>query len=174
MQVIITTVIVIASIIAMLLVLALFIPKNYSVSVAIIINQPFEKVYQYLSILKNQEQYSEWFKADPNLQTEILGTDGTIGAIQRWNSNIVGTGEQEILYLSKAQMEIELRLRKPMEGTCRLVNKLIERGNSATQYSCTFFAYAKYPRNLPSYLIGRRFIKKTQLKTLNNIKHILE
>lgn len=71
-------------------------------SVSETINKPKQQVYDYVKTLRNQTQYSEWVKADPNLNPEIIGTDGTVGAIQRWdskNDNIgedVGQGEQEI------------------------------------------------------------------------------
>jgi hypothetical protein len=73
-------------ILAIPLIIALFIPKNVTVSVTETINQPKQVVYDYVRILANQKEYSIWVMADPNLQPEIIGTDGTIGVIQKWNS----------------------------------------------------------------------------------------
>jgi hypothetical protein len=71
-------------------------------------------------------------------------------------------------------IDVELGLLEPMAGVCQLKNEFTERGPSETSYTCIFSAYAKFPRNLPSYLIGRHFIKKTQQKAMRNIKFILE
>ncbi len=61
----------IAVLIVLLLIVALFVPIKYTVSVSETINQPKQLVYDYVRTLKNQEQYSEWVKADPNLHPEI-------------------------------------------------------------------------------------------------------
>lgn len=171
---------VVVTVVAILLVAALFVPKHYSVTVSETINKPKELVYHYVSLFDNQMQYSEWLRADPDLKPVVMGEDGTIGAILRWESNNrdknknVGTGEQEIKKMDSSTIEIELRFIKPLEATCKLVNNFIESAPGITLYTCTFYAYAKFPINLPNYVIGRRIIKKTQQKILNNIKTIVE
>lgn len=170
----------IGGIVLLLLILALFIPKQYSVSVSERINRPKATVYRYVSLFQYQTQYSEWLKADPDLKPEVVGTDGTVGSILKWESHNknkdknVGKGEQEIKNMRDDEIEIELRLIKPMAATCKLMHSFEEPGDNQTEYSCTFYAYAKFPVNLPSYLFGRAFIKKTQQKTLRNIKEIVE
>jgi hypothetical protein len=102
MNILVTILIVIAAVVVLLLIAALLTPKRYTVTVSETINQPQEKIFDYIRILKNQEQYSEWLKADPNLNPVITGTDGTTGAIQKWKSEDknVGEGEQEINVMS--------------------------------------------------------------------------
>lgn len=171
---------IIGGIIALLLIAALFIPKQYSVSVSEIINRPKREVYRYVSLFQNQTQYSEWLKPDPELKPEFVGIDGTVGSVMKWEShhpnknNNIGKGEQEIISMDADNIEVELRLIKPMAGTCKIVHHLAESGGEKTVYTCSFYAYAKFPLNFPSYLLGRSFIKKTQGKTLRNIKEILE
>lgn len=169
-----------SSTVFLLLVLAFFIPKQYSVEVSILINESVLNVHNYVSKLRNQVKYSEWLMADPNLQFEMVGTDGKVGAVLRWESHNedknknVGVGEQEIIELSLNKMEIELRLTKPKSGVCKLTNRFVESGINQTLYTCTFYGYAKYPINLPSYLLGRRFIRRVQERSLENLKTILE
>jgi hypothetical protein len=45
-----------------------------------------------MRIFKNQEQFSEWIKADPNLHPTITGRDGAVGAKQSWNSPVKDVG----------------------------------------------------------------------------------
>lgn len=167
---------VIAGIVVALLLLALFIPRHYSVTVSTLIDKPKSLVFDYVRRLENQLQYSEWYKVDTSLHSQLSGTDGSVGAVLKWNSNHkdLGMGEQEIKQIDEDNIDIELRFIKPIAGTCKLKNHLIATSVSQTLYACTFSAYAKYPINLPSYLLGRRFIRKAQLKTLNNVKVILE
>lgn len=171
---------IIIAIVLVLLLIALLLPKHYSVTVSEVINQPKSRVYEYVRLFQNQPQYSEWLKADPDLKFEILGEDGTQGAMIKWKSDHpdknknVGKGEQEIKLLDTNKIEVELRLIEPMPATCKIVNSFLDKAQNATEYTCTFYAYAKFPVNLPSYLFGRSFIRKTQQKTLRNIKTILE
>ncbi len=172
--------VILAGTVLLLLLMALVLPKHYSVKVSETINKPKNKVYDYVSSFQNQIYYSEWLKADPDLQPTVVGADGTVGAILKWESfnedknKNVGKGEQEIKKMDANNIEVELRLIKPMEGTCKIINNFAEIGINQTDYTCTFYAYAKFPINLPSFLIGRHFIKKNQQQTLNNIKKIIE
>lgn len=159
-----------------LLVLALLIPRRYSVTVSTVIGKPRDLVFDYVSILRHQLDYSEWYKAGGKFNTVFTGTDGTVGAVMRWDSDNkdLGKGEQEIKMMDDECIDIELRFIKPITGTCKLRNHIVAINDSATRYTCTFHAYAKFPINLPAVLFGKRFIRKAQQRTLNNVKAILE
>ncbi|NCU06331.1 MAG: polyketide cyclase, partial [Chitinophagaceae bacterium] len=122
---------IVAAIVLFLFVLALILPKQYSVTVSETINKPKKTVYDYVRLFNNQTQYSEWLKADPDLQPTIIGTDGKVGAVLKWEScnedknKNVGMGEQEIKRMDEDNIEIELRLIKPMPATCKLVNHFV-------------------------------------------------
>lgn len=163
-----------------LIILAWILPKRYSVKVSETILRPKDRVYEYVRLLGNQLQYSEWLKPDESLQPEIIGDDGTVGARMKWKSSNpdkkknVGKGEQTILQIDENNIVAELHLLEPMEGLCTLSHHIEALTPESTQYECLFSAYARFPLNLPSYLIGRYFIRKNQQKTLANIKRILE
>lgn len=180
MSTLLTILSIVAGIVLLLLLVAAILPKHYSVTVSETINRPKNTVYNYVSVFLYQIQYSEWLKADPDLEPTVEGTDGAVGAVMKWESHNkdknknVGTGEQEIKQMDENNIEVELRLIKPMPATCKLVHSFAETGISQTKYTCTFSTYARFPINLPAYLFGRSFIRKTQQKTLGNIKTILE
>ena len=168
--------IVLGILIAIPLIAALFVPNQYTVSVSETINQPSQVVYDYVRILKNQEQYSEWLKTDPNLNPVITGIDGTAGAKQSWNSQNedVGSGDQTITSLTPERMDILLQFYKPFEGTSKAANIFKSAGENQTILTSEFYSDSKYPFNLMSYFFGRPMIEKTQAKNLKNIKEILE
>lgn len=180
METILSILIVLGCLIALLLLIALFIPKHYTVTVEETIKRPKEAVYAYVSLLGEQLAYSEWLMHDATLQSRLEGVDGTVGATLKWESRnpdknkSAGKGELEIKAMDPDSIAVELRLLEPMAGVCQLKNEFTERGPSETSYTCIFSAHAKFPLNLPSYLIGRHFIRKTQQKTMRNIKSILE
>ena len=44
------------------------------------VNKPKQQVFDYVKLIKNQEQYSVWVMKDPNIKIVYTGTDGTVGA----------------------------------------------------------------------------------------------
>jgi hypothetical protein len=163
-------------IIALPFIVALFIPKSYTVSVSETINKPQQAVYNYVRMLDNQKNYSIWVMQDPSLNPEIIGTDGTVGAIQKWNSKLddVGEGEQEITSLSPERMDVDLRFKRPFKGTAKAANIFTAISENQTLVTSEFYSNDRYPFNLPSYLFGRKMMRESQVKNLENLKHILE
>jgi hypothetical protein len=162
--------------IALPFVIAIFIPRSYTVSVSEKINRPGKEVFDYVRILANQEEYSEWVLADPDLHPEITGTDGTVGAIQRWNSKLesVGEGEQQITAMTPERIEVEIRFKRPFAGVARAANIFRQLAENETEVISEFHGNSPYPMNLLSYTFGRKMIGEMELKSLQNIKRILE
>ena len=86
------------TLVLILLMVALVVKNEYAVEREISIKQPKEKIFNYLKLLKNQDNFSKWALMDPNMEKEYRGTDGTVGFVSAWDSNEknVGKGEQEI------------------------------------------------------------------------------
>ena len=56
---------------------------------------------------------------DPNLKKNFAGTDGTVGFVYSWESEIknVGQGEQEIIVITDGEkIDYQIRFIKPFEG----------------------------------------------------------
>ncbi|WP_207533419.1 SRPBCC family protein [Desertivirga arenae] len=107
-----------AVIIALPLIAAIFIKKDYSIKREIIINKPTGEVFNYVKLLKNQEYYSKWVMLDPNLKKQYKGTDGEVGFVYSWEGNDkAGKGEQEIKNIEEGkEVNIEIRFEKPFKG----------------------------------------------------------
>ncbi|WP_413998159.1 SRPBCC family protein [Flavobacterium sp. W1B] len=107
-------------IIALALIVALFMPKEYAVEREITINKPIDSVFNYVKYLKNQNEFSVWANIDPNMKSTFKGTDGVVGAVSAWESKVkeVGIGEQEITKISEGKrLDFELRFKEPMNDT---------------------------------------------------------
>ncbi|SNR77601.1 SRPBCC family protein [Flavobacterium sp. ov086] len=107
-------------IVAIVLIAAYFMPKDYAIQREITINKPADSVFNYVKYLKNQNQFSVWANIDPKMKSTYKGTDGTVGSISAWESNIkeVGVGEQEITKITEGKrIDFALRFKKPMEDT---------------------------------------------------------
>ena len=80
MNILIIILLVLAGIIALLLIIALFTKKEYGVEREIAIDKPKKIVFDYLKLLKNQDNYSKWATMDPDMNMEkMLGDDFTTG-----------------------------------------------------------------------------------------------
>lgn len=98
------------------LLLAFFVKKNYTIARSIIIRQPKSLVFDYIKLLKNQDNYSKWATMDPNMNKTYRGTDGTVGFVSAWESpnRNVGKGEQELTNVIQGErIESELRFFRP-------------------------------------------------------------
>ncbi|MEY4876381.1 MAG: hypothetical protein RL708_1530 [Bacteroidota bacterium] len=123
MNTVIIILLIVVGIIALLLVIALFMKKEHFAKSETIINAPSQKVFDFLKLLKNQDKFNKYAKADPNRNWEYKGTDGTIGFIIAWNGNKdAGEGEKEIINLVEGKrIETQIRFVKPMVTTAHII-----------------------------------------------------
>jgi uncharacterized protein YndB with AHSA1/START domain len=97
--------------------MTLIAPADYSVEKEIVINRPRAQVFEYARMVKHQNDWGPWFKQDPAMKQEFVGTDGTPGFISKWVSTKVGSGEQEITkVVPNERLETELRFTDPFES----------------------------------------------------------
>ncbi|MEJ7588717.1 MAG: SRPBCC family protein [Ferruginibacter sp.] len=110
--------IIIVILIAIPLIIALFVKKEYTVEREVTINKPKEQVFNYMKHLKNQDNYSKWVRTDPGMKKDFRGTDGTVGFVYAWDGNKdAGKGEQEIKNIVEGKsVDVEVRFEKPFEG----------------------------------------------------------
>src|ERR1700733_8304634 len=118
MNIVIIVLSVLAGIIVLLLVIALFMKKDYNTYREIIIHAPRQKVFDYLRYLKNQDNFNVWIMVDPDMKKAFKGTDGTVGFIYEWSGNKrAGEGEQEITAIAEgSNIEMEIRFVRPFAG----------------------------------------------------------
>lgn len=109
MKIIKTLLIAIVSIIALILIVALFLPKTFNAEGTATINKPVNEVFSYVKQIKNQENYGVWFKMDDKMTKEYSGEDGTVGFRYSWKSKKVGDGIQVITKIEEnKRVEMDL------------------------------------------------------------------
>jgi uncharacterized protein YndB with AHSA1/START domain len=173
MNILITILLVTAGMIALLLILALFTKKEYSVNREIIINAPRQNVFDYLKQLKNQDNFNKWVMVDPGMKKEFKGTDGTEGFIYAWNGNKkAGEGEQEIKSIEEGKtIKTEVRFVRPFAGIA-YANWVTESvSDNQTKLKWSNESAMKYPINIMVSMIEKMLAKDmdTSLSTLKNI-----
>ena len=168
-------ILVIAIIIAIPLIIALFVKKEYTVEREVVINKPKQQVFDYVKLLKNQDYYNKWVQMDPNMKKDFRGTDGTVGFVYAWNGNSdAGEGEQEIKNLKDGdRVDVEIRFKRPMESTAAapLVTEAI--GDKQTKVRWSMQGKSPYPLNFMNLFMDALLGKDLET-SLTNLKGILE
>jgi Polyketide cyclase / dehydrase and lipid transport len=175
MNIFITILLVIAGILALLLIIAFLMRKEYNIQREVIIHAPIQKVFSYVKQLKNQDNFNKWVMADPEMKKDFKGTDGTVGFIYGWNGNKkAGEGEQEIKAITEGRnVETEIRFVRPFAGVAYANLKTELVSDNQTKVSWSNVSEMKYPMNIMLSMI-EKMLAKDMDESLARLKSILE
>jgi len=164
---------VLGGIIALLLIIALFMKKEHYVKREIIIHAPRQKVFDYVKLLKNQDEFNKHAMAGPDRKREFKGIDGTVGYIYAWSGNkSAGVGEKEIKNIIEGKrIETEIRFVKPMRVTASIIMETESLSDDQTKVYWTNAGTLNYPVNIMIPMMEKSVAKDmdTSLSTLKNI-----
>jgi uncharacterized protein YndB with AHSA1/START domain len=170
--------VVVATIIAIPFVVALFIQKDYSVIRTITIDKPITEVFDYVKHLKNQDNFSQWAQMDPDMVTIYRGTDATVGFVSAWASENpdVGVGEQEIIAIEEGKrINFELRFISPFEATepAYMITEAVNANQTKVDWGSS--GHFAYPTNLMLLFVDFETMVGANLQQgLDTLKVILE
>lgn len=165
----------VALFVAFLLIVALFVKKDYTIEREITINKPKGEVFNYLKHLKNQDNYSKWVMTDPNMKKTYRGTDGMVGFVYAWDGNDkAGKGEQEIKNITEGErLEIEVRFIKPFAGTAKapMITEAVSENQTKVKWGMQ--GANPYPFNLMHLFMDKLLGKDLEI-SLTALKDVLE
>jgi len=164
--------------IVLILIVALFVNKDCSVEREVTINKPKQDVFNYIKMVKNQDNYSVWNKMDPKMKKDYKGEDGTEGFVYSWDSDQkgVGKGEQTIAKIDDGDSVIlNLHFFKPFDNTARAYLATSSAGDDSTKVKWGFHTKMPYPFNVMRLFEDIDAKIGNDLQTgLNNLKKELE
>lgn len=162
--------------IALILIVALFVKRDFATERTVVINKPAQEVFDYVKLFKNQSHWSTYVQADPEIKLSYKGTDGTVGSVFSWESNMMGNGEQELIKMDEGQrLDIELRFKGMMASTSPsyLTTKVLS--DSTTQVAWGMSGKMAYPMNIMGLFMSMDdMIGNEYQKSLDNLKVVLE
>ncbi len=175
MNILITILLIIAGIIALILIIALFMKKQHYVKRETIISAPQRKVFDYVKLLKNQDEFNKGAMEDANRKKEFKGTDGTVGYIYSWSGNKdAGAGEKEIMNIVEGKsIETEIRFEKPMKAIGRMIMDTESLSDNQTKVSWSNAGVLNYPLNIMVPMVEKHVIRDADISLLA-LKNILE
>jgi hypothetical protein len=142
----------------------------------ITINKNSRLVFDYLKLTRNQDYFSVWNMADPNMKKSYMGADGTIGFQYSWDSTVknVGAGVQEITAIEDGKsIEYSINFSRPMQNHGKTKFEISGLGTESTSVVWIFDSPSKFPMSLFSPIF-RNMLGKDLQKGLINLKGILE
>lgn len=160
----------------MLLIIAAFLPKKFTLSVSVSIAASKQEVRNYIKNLKNQEHYSVRVMADPQVELTYTWIDWTVWFIQAWNSDEknVWKWEQQVIKIDEwTSYEVEIRFEKPMKAVHHAKNVLIDNGDGTTTVTNTFWWENPWPGNLISKLFLPT-LRKDMQESMERLKKNIE
>jgi hypothetical protein len=175
MNTLIIILLILAGLIALLLISGLFMRKEHFVKREIIVNAPIQKVFNYIKLLKNQDEFNKHAMTSPDRQREFKGVDGTKGYIYSWSGDKnAGVGEKEIKNIIEDQkIETEIRFIKPMAVTANVVMETEPVSADQTRVSWSNSGILNYPFNIMIPVFEKN-VAKDMDSSLLNLKNILE
>ena len=163
--------------IAVPLISALFISKDFAYETSMTIESSVDNVWHNVNSFHALDQWSPWNDYDPNMKKTFTGEDGAIGSTTSWESNVekVGSGMQTITEVVPFEsIHMDLKFYTPYESEAKGYIKLLETGHE-TQVDWGFYSQIPYPLNFmnlwlnPEEKLGKKF-----KKGLNKLKVLCE
>lgn len=168
--------VVLVIIIGVLLIVALFVKREYVIQREITINKPKQEVFSYIKHLKNQDNFSKWVMQDPGMKKDYKGTDGSVGFVYAWDSQNknAGKGEQEIINITEGEkLEVEVRFEKPFAGIARTPFMTETVAPNQTKVKWGMIGKNAYPMNFMN-LFMENLLGRDLEASLSNLKIVLE
>ncbi|WP_339925829.1 SRPBCC family protein [uncultured Cyclobacterium sp.] len=156
----------------------IFIDQEYSVAREVTIDQPKEEVFEYVKLLKNQDNFSSWALKDPKMTKSFKGVDGEVGFVSGWKSEDpnVGIGEQEILAIDDGKrIDYALRFKEPFEASDKAYMAFETINETQTKVIWGFEGKMDYPMNTMLLMMDmEEMIGNDFQEGLQKLKLILE
>lgn len=153
-------------------------PKTYSVEKSIRINRPLKEVYDFVSHLRNQDQWVKWNTLDPDMKQTYQGEDGKIGFRSAWESDQkkVGAGQQTITALEENKaVYTKLEFFKPFKSESDAYIKTEKVDESTTDVFWGFTGVMNPPMNVMLLLMDMaKLVGKDFEEGLAKLKDVLE
>lgn len=175
MNILITILSAFVGIIVLLLIIGLFLRKDFNIENSTVIRKSTTEIFNYVKFLKHNDQYNKWAMKEP-MKKVLSGTDGTVGSAFAWEGKEAGKGVQEIIKIKENErIDYELRFEKPYKSTSNSSLILESALPEQTKVTWTFSGIMPYPFNVVYAVFGLgKMLNRDIAGSLQNLKTIME
>jgi Polyketide cyclase / dehydrase and lipid transport len=105
--------------VAVLLVIASLLPKNYNIEKTTVIKKAVQEVMSKVGNLNFYSQWNPWQQSDPSSKATITGTPGTAGHKYAWEGKKVGVGSLTLNSKDEKHIHFVLEFIKPWSSKAK-------------------------------------------------------
>ena len=163
--------IIVVALVALVLIVAAFMPDELKVERSITIDAPQDVVYDKVTNYNNWADWSIWSIRDTSLVSTVTGEPGTIGHKMAWEGDpdSSGTGEQEIIEINEKMMKGQVTFHTPWEDQMYQQFDFNEQGSS-TEVVWTSTMELDYPLGRFMGVMAEDVVGNDMEIGLNNLK----
>jgi hypothetical protein len=164
----------ILTLIALLFIVAIFLPSQYRVERSVEVNQPVGIVYGYVADFNNFHQWSPWTILDPNHPYEVTGDSGKVGQKYFWDGDLIGSGYMVFTEFKPYDLIIsDIVFLAPQEGE-GVVDWKFNSNDNKTKVTWGLTGNADYPLGRYYGLMMDNFLGKSFEEGMSNLKKEVE
>lgn len=165
---------VILAIVALVFVIAIFLPSQYRVERTVDIKKPVGMVYGYVADFNNFHDWNPWTILEPNHPYEVTGDSAKVGQKYYWEGEIIGSGHMIFTEFKPYDLiKSDIAFLSPQQGK-GVVEWEFEGNERSTQVTWSLTGEADYPLGRYYGLMMDSFLGKSFEEGVNNLKNNLE
>lgn len=164
---------IVIGIIALLLIIAAFLPDKQVFSNSIVVNTYPRPIYNMVNNLKNWEKWSPFNESDSTMVYEYSGSEYGVGAHQTWNGKLNGKGSMTILEsVFEKKVVFDLSMMEGSKDTTLFILERVPEGTKVTWE--TRISKSGYPMGRLMWMVAQGMMNKTFYKGLESLKKVVE
>jgi len=161
---------IILGIVALMFIVALFLPSQYTVKRSIEIDKPIGAVYGFVADFNNFHSWNPWTPLEPNHSFSVTGDSGQVGQKYYWEGEIIGKGEMIFTELKQYDLiSSDINFLAPQTAS-GIVNWKFSGTESNTQVSWSLTGSADYPLGRYYGLMMDGFLGPSFEEGMKNLK----
>jgi len=162
------------SLIALLLIIALFLPSNFHVERSIEIDKPVNAIFETAVDMNLRAKWDPWLEMEPSAEISVQMTPEIIGSGYTWKGEIIGEGKITILeFIPNELIKSKIEFIEPQSMESDVIWSFIETDNG-TLITWAFEGSLSYPIEKWSGLFMDKFMGPQFEKGLSNFKKLVE
>jgi effector-binding domain-containing protein len=169
--------IIVGALVALLLLIAAFLPKEYQLEKEVLVDASPAQVYPFVQTFEKRGEWYPWYRRDPNMERSLEGPDGEVGTISNWKGDpeTVGSGSQKLVRLEEnRRVETEISFTEPFESQARSYVDLEGEGGK-TRVAWGFESRFPFPMNALIAVMGlESAVGKDYEEGLAKLKEVVE
>ncbi len=168
--------IIVLVLIVLIAVASLLLSTESSIAKSVVINAPKHQVYQHVNNYKKYNNWSPWMKRDPNMKSELVGEDGVVGTVYKWEGNQqVGKGEQVFVAITPDTVKTKLTFKGLFDSYADVYLALDSLAPNETKATWGFFANSPRPFNVMGLVFDiEKYVGADYQLGLDSLKAIVE